>query len=131
MLMDDPRDLARMPREVAGEPRRNQQIDRLPVARREIEQAPCRRLREQRRLRLRPKRDGDLLHLVAAALKLLDQRLYVQLRSPAHERHLRFRDDDSPDRVHRPSPATNHGVTETRSHERLDLRNSVSPWFVI
>ena len=52
--------------EIGRKARRDQQIDRLAVARREIQQPPCRRLREQFVLRLRAERQRDELDLVAA-----------------------------------------------------------------
>src|SRR3954470_17420270 len=101
MLVNHPCDLARMPREVGWKPRRDQQIDWLPVARRQVEQPPRGRLREQFRLRLRSKRERDFLDLEAPRTKLLDQRVDVHFRPAADERYLRLGDKDATDvRVH-------------------------------
>src|SRR3954469_2563061 len=90
-----------MPREVGWKPRRNQQIDWLPVARRPVEQPPCGCLREQFRLRLRSKRDGDFLDLEPPRTQLLDQGVDVHFRPAADEGYLRLGDDDATDlRVH-------------------------------
>ena len=73
MLMDHPGDFARMPGEVGREASGDQQIDRLAVARREIEQAPRRGLRQQLLLRLRSKRQRDEIDVMAAASQHVDE----------------------------------------------------------
>src|SRR5262249_14401023 len=95
MLVDQPRDLSRVPRTIGREARRNQQVNRLSGARREIEQPPRRGLCQQLRLRLRPKRDRNLLDVGAAPPQLVDERPHVQFGPAPDERDLRFSDDDS------------------------------------
>ena len=93
--MDNPRNLARVAGEVAGKPGRDQEIDRLFVARRQIEQSPRGGLREDVGLRLRPERNRHLFHVVAATLQLGGQRLHVQLCAAFNKGHLSVGDDDA------------------------------------
>jgi hypothetical protein len=96
VLVDHPRHLIGVPREVGREACRDQEIDRLAVARREIEQTPRRGLGEQIRLRLGAEWDRDLLDRMAALTELVDERLDVPLRAAADERDLGFGDHDAP-----------------------------------
>ena len=95
MLVDHPRDLARVPGEIRRKACGDQQIDGLAVAGREIQQAPCRRLREQFFLRLRAERQGDDFDVMASMPEHVHEGPNVQLRAVRHEWHVRVGDDDS------------------------------------
>ena len=97
VLMDHPRNLARVAGEVAGKPGRNQQVDRLFVAYRQFEQPPRGSLRENLGFCLRPERNRDPFDCVVAPLQLSDERPDVQLRAAIDEGHLCVGDDDSLD----------------------------------
>ena len=97
MLMDHPRHLAGMAREVGRKARGDQEIDWLAVARREIEEAPRGGLREQVLFRLRSKRQRDEVDFVAAMSQHVDERSDVQLGAAGDKRHVSVGDEDPAD----------------------------------
>ena len=101
VLMDQPRDLARMAHEVGRKLRGDHQIDRLPVALAQIEQPPRRGVRQDLVLRIPLERHADELRLVPALAQLPHQLPHVHLGAAVHERHLGFADDDAEGRHER------------------------------
>jgi hypothetical protein len=95
MLMDHPGDFARMPGEVGGKSSGDEEIDRLAVARREIEQPPRRGLREELLLRLRAKRQRDEIDVKPAVSQHVDEGSDVQLGAAGDKRHVSVGDQDS------------------------------------
>ena len=95
MLMDHPGDFARMPSEVGRKPSGDQEIDGFAIARRKIEQTPCRGLREELLLRLGSKRQRDEIDVMTALSQHVDEGPDVQLGAAGDKRHVSVGDEDA------------------------------------
>ena len=94
MLMDEPGDLVWMAREVRRELGGNDEIDRPPVAFREVQQAPRTRVRENFGLRVPLERHADQLSVIPVQPELADQLTDMVLSTAADKRHLGFADEN-------------------------------------
>ena len=90
VLVNQPRDLVRVPREVRRKFCADDEIDGAAVALAEIEEAPRRGVRKNLFLRVPLERHADELGRVAASAQLAHQLTDVNLRAAVHEWNLRL-----------------------------------------
>ena len=102
MLVHQPADLARMPRQIGGELGGDHQVDRPAVALGEIEQPPGRGVRQDLLLRVPLERQRHPVGVEAAGPQLVDQLPHQQLGAAADQRHLGLADEHGAD-CHRES----------------------------
>ena len=88
-LVHEPDPLLGVAHDVRRELRRDDHVDRPPVALGEVEQAPRERLGQDLGARVPLERDRDDLRLVSPRAQLLDQRVGEDLGAPVGEGHLR------------------------------------------
>ena len=93
-LVDEPDALLRMPHEVRGKLRRDDQVHRRPVHLLEVEHPPQERLREDACARIPLERNRDELGFVPAHAKLVDETIGHDLGPAPGERDLRPGDED-------------------------------------
>ena len=97
VLVHQPAHLVGVPGEVGRELRGDDEIDRAAVALAEIEQTPRGGVRQDFVLRIPLERQRHAIGGDAARAQLAHELLHEQLGAAAHERHLRFADEDGVD----------------------------------
>src|SRR5687767_4892024 len=93
--MNEPRDLVGMADEIRRKLRADDEVDRFAVRLAQINQPPCRSVRENFLLWIPLERNADDLGLISVRAQLMMQRANMVLGATVHERNLDLADDDA------------------------------------
>ena len=90
VLVREPDDLVRMAHEVRRELGTNDEVDGFMVALSQIQEPPCRGVRQDLFLRIPFERNGNQIGLVSRGAQTVDEPPNKRLRAAGHEGHLGF-----------------------------------------